>query len=131
MPANPGRPRTTLMVICSTDGAGSRANISKRLRSTMVLSGSRIWSAGHEDDRICFGRSVGSGRDRRLCQRSRHQDLLGAAGTPVLLSIFWLGRVGSCPAADAVGPSLEAPFLVAAGPCQRIHARLERAASAK
>src|SRR5215470_1425916 len=60
----------------------------------MVLSGSRIWSAGHEDDRICFDHPVGSCRDRWLCQRSRHQDLLGAAGAPVLLSNFWLGRVG-------------------------------------
>ena len=56
----------------------------------MVLSGSRIWSAGHEDDLICFGRPVGSCRDRRLCQRcSGHEDFLGAAGTPVLLSIGW------------------------------------------
>jgi hypothetical protein len=76
-------------VICSTDGAGSLALIlCKRSRSTIVLSGSHIWSAGHEDDRIYFGRPVGSCRDRWLCQRSRHQDILGAAGTPVLLSIF-------------------------------------------
>ena len=63
----------------------------------MVLSGSRIWSAGHEDDRICFGRPVGSCRDRWLCQRFRHEDLLGATGTPVLLSIFLAGPRGHLP----------------------------------
>jgi len=34
---------------------------------------------------IVSGRPVGSWWDRRLCQRSRHRDLLGAAGTKVLL----------------------------------------------
>src|SRR5262249_258437 len=69
----------------------------------------RIWSAGHEDDRICFGRPVGSCGDRWFCQRSRHQDLLGAAGTPVLLSIFgWAVRAS----ARTAGSSLHGANLV-------------------
>src|SRR5215831_10184855 len=36
--------------------------LSKRLRSTMVLIGSRIWSAGHEDNRISIDCPVGSSR---------------------------------------------------------------------
>src|SRR5262245_48566826 len=47
----------------------------------MVLPGSRIWSAGHENDRICLGRPVGSCWCRWLC--SRGKCLLG--GGPVLL----------------------------------------------
>src|SRR5262249_29207881 len=72
----------------------------------MVLSGSRTWSAGHEDDLICFGRLVGSCRDRWLCQRcSRHEDLLGAAGTPVLLSIFGWAAWASAPRPMWLDPS--------------------------